>query len=112
MREDARTRIEHRREDRDDEVGEGFLAFVLELCQVTWPRKFKIGVNKYDGSANPKEFLQLYSITASAAGADERVMANWFPLALKGDAQTWLFNLPKCCIRSWRGLKELFLGAF
>ena len=40
------------------------------------------------------------------------MMANWFPLALKGDAQSWLLNLPKCSIRSWRALKEAFLGAF
>ena len=46
------------------------------------------------------------------AGADEIMMANWFPLSLKGDAQTWLLNLPKCSICSWRALKEQFLGAF
>ena len=40
------------------------------------------------------------------------IMTSWFPLALKGDAQTWFLNLPKNSIRSWRALKEHFLGAF
>ena len=56
--------------------------------------------------------LQLYSLAVVVAGADEVMMANWFPLALKGDAQSWLLNLPKCSIRSWRALKKAFLEAF
>ena len=40
------------------------------------------------------------------------IMTSWFLLALKGDAQTWFLNLPKNSIRSWRALKEQFLGAF
>src|SRR4051812_20685400 len=51
-------------------------------------------------------------MVAACAIADKRVMVNWFPMALKGDAQAWLFNLPKCSIKSWRELKNVFLGAF
>ena len=102
----------HRREDRGVDIAEGCLALAPEFRQVTWPKKFKINVLRYDGTTNPRDFLQIYSLAAMVAGADEVMMANWFPLALKGDAQTWLLNLPKCSIRSWRALKEQFLGAF
>ena len=105
-------RERHRREDRDDDIAEGCLALSPEFRQATWPKKFKIDVLRYDGTTNPWEFLQLHSLAAVVAGADEVMMANWFPLALKGDAQSWLLNLPKCSIRSWRALKEAFLGAF
>ena len=83
-----------------------------EFRCVKWPKKFKIDIRHYDGTTNPQQFLQLYSIIATVAGADETIMTSWFPLALKGDAQTWFLNLPKNSIRSWRGLKEQFLGAF
>ena len=75
-------------------------------------KNIKIDVRHYDGTTNPRDFLQLYSLAATVAGADEMIMTSWFPLALKGDAHTWFLNLPKNSIQSWRALKELFLGAF
>ena len=117
LHEDMRTRIEHHRERhrrgaRHDDIADGCLALSPEFHQASWPKKFKIDVLRYDGTTNPRDFLQLYSLAAVVVGADEIMMANWFPLALKGDAQSWLLNLPKCSIRPWRALKEVFLGAF
>ena len=77
-----------------------------------WPRKFKIDVRHYDDTTNSPDFLQLYSLATTVVGADDMIMTSWFPLALKGDAQTWFLNLPKNSVRSWRVLKEQFLGAF
>ena len=99
LHEDARTHIEHRqerhrREDGDDDITEGCLALSPEFRQTTWPKKFKMDVLHYDGTTNPQDFLQLYSLAEVVAGADEIMMANWFLLALKGDAQSWLLNLP------------------
>jgi hypothetical protein len=37
----------------------------------------------------------------AAAGADDKIMANWFPLALKPNTLAWLMNLPERSIRSW-----------
>ena len=45
--------------------------------------KFKIDVHRYDGTTNPRDFLQLYSLDAAVIGADEMMMTSWFPLALK-----------------------------
>ena len=63
---DMRTRIEqrwerHRREGRDNDIGEGCLALAPEFRGVKWPKKFKIDVRHYDGTTNPRDFLQLRS---------------------------------------------------
>ena len=97
--EDIHTHIKRRREhhhweDRDNDIAEDCLALSPEFRQTAWPKKFKIDVLRYDGTTNPRDFLQLYSLAAVVVGADEIMMASWFPLALKGDAQSWLLNLP------------------
>ena len=72
----------------------GCLAFTTGLRSVVWPCKFKPDLpSRYDGTADPAEFLQLYELGIEAANEDEKVMANWFPMALKDGARTWLLNL-------------------
>jgi hypothetical protein len=39
-------------------------------------------------------------------------MANWFPMALKDAARTWLMNLPEASISSWRELCKQFVANF
>jgi hypothetical protein len=68
---------------------------------------------KYDGKVNPAEFLSIYSIDIQAAGAkDEKVFANYFPLALNSNVRSWLMHLPKNSISSWVDLCNEFVGAF
>jgi hypothetical protein len=64
------------------------LAFTDALLHVTWPCKFRLGITfKYDGSTDPREFLQVYTMAMGIAeGGNPHVMANWFPLALKTPA--------------------------
>ena len=60
-----------------------------ELRSVTWQGKFKPDLPpRYDGTADHAEFLQLYELSIEAANGDEKVMANWFPMALKDGART------------------------
>ena len=62
----------------------GYRAFPAKLRSVAWPGKFKPYLpSRYDGTADPAEFLQLYELGIEAANGDEKVMANWFPMALK-----------------------------
>ena len=69
--------------------------FTRSLRRVVWPVKFKQDLPpRYDGKNNPLEFLQLYTLAIQAAGGDDKVMANWFPMALKDSASSWLTNLP------------------
>nr|ABF93464.1 retrotransposon protein, putative, unclassified [Oryza sativa Japonica Group] len=67
---------------------------------------------KYDGSVNPAEFLQVYTTGIEAAGGDDRVMANFFPMALKGQARGWLMNLPPASVHSWEDLCQQFTMNF
>ena len=62
--------------------------------------------------ADAAEFLQLYELCIEAANGDERVMANWFPMALKDGARTWLLNLPPGSISSWDKMCTRFIANF
>ena len=59
-------------------------AFTRSLRRVVCPVKFKPDLPPgYDGKNNPLEFLHLYTLAIQAACSDDKVMANWFPMALK-----------------------------
>nr|AAT93943.1 putative polyprotein [Oryza sativa Japonica Group] len=93
--------------------GVGCRAFVASLRNVRWPPRFWPTITeKYDGSVNPAEFLQVYTTGIEAAGGDDRVMANFFPMALKGQARGWLMNLPSVSVHSWEDLYQQFTMNF
>ena len=39
-------------------------------------------------------------------------MANWFPIALKDGARTWLLDLPLGSISSWDEMRSHFIANF
>ena len=91
----------------------GCRAFTPELRSVAWPGKFKPDLPpRYDGTADPAEFLQLYELSIEAANGDEKVMANWFPMALKDGARYWLLNLQHGSISSWDEMRDRFVANF
>jgi hypothetical protein len=53
---------------------------------------------------NPAEFLPIYSTSILAAGGNEAIMANYFPVALMGTTRSWLMNLPEGTLHSWSEL--------
>ena len=61
---------------------------------------------------DPAELLQLYELSIEAANDDEKVMANWFPMALKDGACSWLLNLPPGSISSWDEMRSRFIANF
>jgi hypothetical protein len=67
---------------------------------------------KYDGTINPAEFLQIYSTFILAAGGNVAVMANYFPVALTGTARSYLMNLPEGTLHSWSELCRQFTANF
>nr|ABA98027.2 retrotransposon protein, putative, unclassified [Oryza sativa Japonica Group] len=88
-------------------------AFVASLRNIRWPPRFQPTIaEKYDGSVNPAEFLQVYTTGIEAAGGDDRVMANFFPMALKEQARGWLMNLPPASVHSWEDLCQQFTMNF
>jgi hypothetical protein len=129
--EDARVSLERRRENHDraiDDIGEagknvkvngdpvynpGCLALTRQQRYMVWPDKITPDIGaRHDGTSNPIEFLQLYIVTVQAARGDQRVMANWFPMALKDAPQTWLMNLPYESVTSWKDLCRQFVANF
>jgi hypothetical protein len=66
----------------------GFHALVGPLRQVQWPDKFKTAnIDRYDGSSNPKEFIQVNQTVIETTGGDDQVKANFLPMALTGVAR-------------------------
>ena len=39
-------------------------------------------------------------------------MANWFPMALKDGARSWLLNLPPGSMFSWNEMHDRFIANF
>jgi hypothetical protein len=78
-------------------LGRGsFCGLATPLQDVRWPDKFKVGhIDKYDGSSNPEEFIQVSHTIIEAAGGDDRVKANYLPRALSDVARLWFINLPE-----------------
>nr|AAO38507.1 putative GAG-POL precursor [Oryza sativa Japonica Group] len=91
----------------------GCRAFSRSLRDVRWPERFRPGaIEKYDGSTNPEEFLQVYSTVLYAAGADDSALVNYLPTALKGSARSWLMHLPPYSISLWADLWQQFVANF
>jgi hypothetical protein len=81
------------------------MALAPHLRMVVWPHKFRPHLSeKYDGTVNSAEFLQIYFTSILAAGGNEAIMANYFPVALTGIARSWLMNLPEGTLDSWSEL--------
>ena len=86
---------------------------IPKLRSVAWLGKFKPDLPPcYDGTPDPAEFLQLYELSIKATNGDEKVMANWFPMALKDGARTWLLNVPPGTISSWDEMRTRFIINF
>jgi hypothetical protein len=70
-------------------AGVGCAALADYLRAASWPPKFWSHLpEKYDGTTNPSEFLQVYVTAITAAGGNTAVMATYFHVALSGPAQT------------------------
>jgi hypothetical protein len=94
-------------------VGVGCAALADHLRAATWPPKFRPHLpEKYDGTSNPSEFLQVYVTAITASSGNTAVMASYFNAALTGPAQTWLMNLTSGSIYSWEELCARFTTNF
>jgi hypothetical protein len=76
---------------------------------VVWPHMFRPHLpEKYDGTINPVEFLQIYSTSILATGWDEAIFSKYFPVALTRMTRSWLMNLPKGTLDFWSELCRMF----
>jgi hypothetical protein len=94
-------------------AGVGYAALADHLRAASWPPKFRPHLpEKYDGTSNPSEFLQVYVTAITAAGRNTAVMATYFHVALSGPARTWLMNLAPGSIYTWEELCARFVANF
>jgi hypothetical protein len=90
-----------------------FCALAPKLRQITWPDEFKPGpIDKYDGSNNPEESIQVYHMIIDVAGGDDWVEANCLATTLTGAAKSWLISLPESTIYNWDQSCAMFIGNF
>jgi hypothetical protein len=91
----------------------GCAALADHLRAASWPPKFRPHLpEKYDGTSNPSEFLQVYVTAITAAGGNTAMMAAYFHVALSGPTRTWLMNLAQGSIYSWEELCARFVANF
>ena len=91
----------------------GFWAFTPALRRVQWSHKFKPEMPPlYNGAADPPPFLLAYEEAVLEAGGDDKIMANWFPMALAGEPRAWVLNLPGSTVASWGELHDLFAARY
>jgi hypothetical protein len=94
-------------------AGVGCAALADHLHAASWPPKFRPHLpEKYDGTSNPSELLQVYVTAITIAGGNTAVMATYFHVALSGPARTWLMNLTKGLVYSWEELCTWFVANF
>jgi hypothetical protein len=94
-------------------AGVGCAALADHLRATTWPSKFRPHLpEKYDGTSNPSEYLQVYVTAITAAGGDTTVMATYFHVALSRPGRTWLMNLTLGSVYSWEELCARFTANF
>jgi hypothetical protein len=94
-------------------AGVGCAALADHLRAASWPSKFRPHLpEKFDGTSNPSEFLQVYVTAITAAGGNTAVIVTYFHIALSGPARTWLMNLAPGSIYSWEELCAWFIANF
>jgi hypothetical protein len=94
-------------------VDVGCAALADHLRAATWPPKFRPHMpEKYDGTSNQLEYLQVYVTAITAAGGNTVVMASYFHVALTGLTRTWLMNLTPGSVYSWEELCAWFTANF
>jgi hypothetical protein len=97
----------------EGDVPGGVKTYSQDLKRVRWPLNFKTsGIEKYDGSTNPSEWLEVYQLSIEAAGGDSYIMVNYLPICLSASARTWHLGLLVGSVRSLNHLRQLFTRNF
>jgi hypothetical protein len=59
------------------------MAYFQDLKKVHWSLNLKIsGIEKYDGSTNPTEWLEVCQLAIEAVRGDSYIMVNYLPVCL------------------------------
>ena len=78
-----------------------------------WSATYKpITLPKFNGKADPRQFLMSFEAAVASAGGNETVMAKSFVIAAEGDALAWYSMLKPGSIYSWENLRDKILANF
>nr|KYP32598.1 hypothetical protein KK1_046681 [Cajanus cajan] len=69
-------------------------------------------IEKYDGSTDPDEHLNLFLTQATLSTQDDSALCRIFPMSLKGRALRWFTRLPSSSIDSFNELSSQFTLQF
>ncbi|XP_010243878.1 PREDICTED: uncharacterized protein LOC104587836 [Nelumbo nucifera] len=77
------------------------------------PKDFKVPLlDKYDGSYDPSDHVDVFQSQMHLAGADEACMCMAFSITFKGLAWAWYKNLTPGSIKSWGQFVDMFTANF
>lgn len=100
-------------EEEEAANADGFPVFYRRLRGFMLHAKFKpVGISKYDGKQDPKQWLRCYSLAIETARCDDDTKVLYFPICLEQAPLTWLENLDKRSIDTWDDLKKQFTSNF
>jgi transglutaminase/protease-like cytokinesis protein 3 len=95
----------HRKRDTSQEASR-HIHDERDMKRVRCPVNFMpSGFEKYDGSTNSAEWLEVYQLAIEAARGDSYIMANYLLFCLSSSKRTWLLGLPAGSVRSWNHLR-------
>jgi hypothetical protein len=98
---------------RRGHISGGVKTYSHVLKRVCWPLNFKTsGIEKYNGSTNPFEWLKVYQLTIETTGEDSYIMVNYLSVYLSASAKTWLLGHPRGSVCSRNHLHWLFTSNF
>jgi len=87
--------------------------FVDEIVNVELPPKWRgLSIDRYDGSTDPDEHMDVYTIDIRLFTTSEASMCRVFPNSLKGMELSWFTKPPPYSIDSFKTLVSLFTMQF
>ena len=66
----------------------------------------------YEPNMDPKTWIDDYAMAMAIVNASDLICARYLPLMLGGSARTWINNLPRDSIDSWKDMTRAFVKNF
>jgi hypothetical protein len=80
---------------------------------VIWLPNFKpSAIDKYDGSTNPTEWMEVHQVAIEFTDGNLYVRANYLPICLLSSARTRSIGLPTGSVQLWSDLCRQFINSF
>ncbi|XP_022150613.1 uncharacterized protein LOC111018708, partial [Momordica charantia] len=101
---------------KDDSLNDGDLgesSFTSDVLEAPIPPKFKAPtVKPYDGSKDPKDYVEVFEGLMDFHAASDAIKCRAFQIALTGSARLWYRRLPARSISTYSQLRREFLAQF